>query len=275
MAEKYTDYIQKAHWQYHRRRTIEAFGSFFLPFIKEGNIGLDAGCGTGSITSSISKYLGENGKIIGVDVNKNVLEVASNQFGDYKNVSFTEGNLYKLPFEDNTFDFVFSHGVLIHCEKPELVLKECYRVLKKGGVIGISSVDHDSILIHPDKNGLLRKSIDLQEDLWKMGSGWGSTSNEGSNLRLGKRLKELLVNSGFLQVCGYARTDVNGDTESILHSSKQEIDALSAQPFIDRALELRLSTKEEIDNMIQAWQEFANNPVAYRAKLVCEATGIK
>ena len=40
----------------------------------------------------------------------------------------------KLPFEDNFFDYIFCTNVLDHCDKPEFVVKECYRVLKKKGI---------------------------------------------------------------------------------------------------------------------------------------------
>jgi ubiquinone/menaquinone biosynthesis C-methylase UbiE len=40
----------------------------------------------------------------------------------------------ELPFEDNSFDYIFCTNVLDHCDKPEIVIKECYRVLKKEGM---------------------------------------------------------------------------------------------------------------------------------------------
>jgi len=39
----------------------------------------------------------------------------------------------KLPFDDNTFDVVYSWGVIHHSEKPELIIAEIKRVLKEGG----------------------------------------------------------------------------------------------------------------------------------------------
>src|SRR6185295_8564705 len=39
-----------------------------------------------------------------------------------------------LPFEDNSFDFVYSWGVIHHSEKPEAIIAEIHRILKPGGM---------------------------------------------------------------------------------------------------------------------------------------------
>jgi len=39
----------------------------------------------------------------------------------------------QLPFEDESFDYVYSHGVLHHCDEPEQVVREMTRVLRPGG----------------------------------------------------------------------------------------------------------------------------------------------
>lgn len=275
MKKEYSNYIQKAHWKHHQRRTIESVGEFFLPYIKPGQIGLDAGCGTGSITNSIVKHVQPYGHVIGIDINGEALSLANDLYSNISNLDFIKGDLYSLPFDDNTFDFIFSHGVLIHCEKPIVVLKEFRRVLKVGGVLGVSAVDHDSILIHPDLNGLLKKSILVEENLWKLGSGWGKTPEEKSNLRLGKCLKEILVSAGFSSVIGFARCDCQGEKNDIELAAKQEIDYLSSDLFQRRAFDLSLTTKEELNDMIRSWSAFSKNPSAFKTKIICEAIGFK
>lgn len=44
------------------------------------------------------------------------------------------GDLFSLPFRDDTFDYVFSIYVLEHVPNPELAIKEMHRVLKPGGI---------------------------------------------------------------------------------------------------------------------------------------------
>lgn len=97
------------------------------------------GCGPGTITTGIAKYIPQ-GSIIGVDLTSEVIaqakELAEQKGGLPPNVSFTTGNVLEgLPFEDETFDAVFMSQVLIHIPEPVKALKELRRVLKTGGFI--------------------------------------------------------------------------------------------------------------------------------------------
>lgn len=268
------DEVQQSHWKYHGRRTIDTAGAFFVPCLREGMRGLDAGCGTGSITASMLNYVGLSGRVTGVDINAQALDAARAKYCA-EGLEFVVGNLYDLPFGDDVFDFVFSHGVLIHCREPLKVLGQLYRVLKSGGTIGISAVDHDSMLIYPDDDGLLMESVKLQEELWRRGSGWGSTPDEGSNLRLGKTLPYLLSQAGFSNVKGFARCEYYGDKTHVAENAESEICALKAQSFVGRVLKLGLATQEQLGQMIKAWEKFSVTDGAFRAKIICEAVAEK
>lgn len=59
-----------------------------------------------------------------------IINFDSQQFANVQVV----GDLFSLPFRDNTFDYVFSIYVLEHVPNPELAIKEMHRVLKPGGI---------------------------------------------------------------------------------------------------------------------------------------------
>ena len=85
---------------------------------------LDLGCGTGHL----SQYIKEIGfEVIGLDPSLKMLEFAKNNFCD---ISFVEGISAKLPFEDNTFDYVVSIEVLryLNPKDVEKSYKEILRV---------------------------------------------------------------------------------------------------------------------------------------------------
>lgn len=64
----------------------------------------------------------------------------------------------KLPVEDNSMDYVLSTQVLEHVENPDAYLAECFRVLKKDGLLLLST--HGHWKYHPDPTDFWRWTID-------------------------------------------------------------------------------------------------------------------
>jgi SAM-dependent methyltransferase len=89
---------------------------------------IDIGCGTKPYKDLLAPYITEH---IGID-HEETLHGKSNidRFG----------TAYNLPAEDEEFDCALCTAVLEHLEEPELALKECYRVLKRGRGVAIYSV---------------------------------------------------------------------------------------------------------------------------------------
>lgn len=90
---------------------------------------LDFGCGDGRSINLFREIL-PDAKLTGVDIASSP-EVDLRRRTDGEFVTY-EG--FELPFEDRSFDLVFSHQVLEHVRKPELALSEVARVLRPGGL---------------------------------------------------------------------------------------------------------------------------------------------
>lgn len=109
-----------------RNNLLEDFSSF--------KNALDAGCGGGRYTFALQSLGVKN--VTGIDFSKINIETASrhvNQFNSIKNINFQEMNILKTTFDNETFDFVFSNGVLHHSESIYGGLEEIHRLLKVGG----------------------------------------------------------------------------------------------------------------------------------------------
>lgn len=113
---------------------------------------LDLGCGTGRDCYLLSSLVGPDGRVIGVDMTPEQLEVAvrhrdwhAERFG-YANVEFLHGhieNLAAIGIADNSIDAVVSNCVInLSPEKPK-VLAEIFRVLKPSGELYFSDVFAD------------------------------------------------------------------------------------------------------------------------------------
>jgi ubiquinone/menaquinone biosynthesis C-methylase UbiE len=106
---------------------------------------VDIGCGPGYLIARMAKSI-PGIEIIGVDIADSMLQVAADNlsslgFGD--RVSFRQGDVQKLPFEDNAVDFVISTFSLHHWSYPKEALLEIRRVLKPGGQFLIFDLRRD------------------------------------------------------------------------------------------------------------------------------------
>src|ERR1700733_8974448 len=66
---------------------------------------------------------------------RKALELARERVGNMASVQ--RADMRHLPFADESFDYVYSHGVLMCSDEPEKVVREIYRVIRPGGRLNI------------------------------------------------------------------------------------------------------------------------------------------
>lgn len=94
---------------------------------------LEVGCGRGSL----SAYFSDAGYECTLnDSSKTAIQIAKKNFNKFNlAANFNVGDCRKLSFKNNSFDIVFSIGLLEHFRNPKDVINEQLRVLKPGGII--------------------------------------------------------------------------------------------------------------------------------------------
>ena len=133
---RYSSSLANYKWEYDSK--ISWMEKYFFPRILpknlENKILLDLGSFTGGrITAWTKKYKLFKG--LGIDIDP-VFKLASEEFSrslDIRNIYFKTGFGEKLPYESDSVDFIVSTDVFEHVQNVEMVLSECYRVLKNGG----------------------------------------------------------------------------------------------------------------------------------------------
>ena len=151
----YEDYTRKSG---NYDKTREPVGTEILvgcfahaPVPLDRTVVLDAGCGTGSYSDALLRYVG---RIEAVDLNPGMLEVAASKLawaGD--RVSFHSSRIDELPFEDAALDGVMINQVLHHLPDDPAdgfpahrsVFREFARVLKPGGVLTVSTCSQEQL----------------------------------------------------------------------------------------------------------------------------------
>lgn len=111
---------------------------------------LDIGCGSGGITLHIAKRFSPR-SIIGFDVEKPVIREATRraeEAGLSERVRFVQAPPGRLPFDDGSFDIVFSKDAMVHIKDKDAIFAEIFRVLRPGGIFAASDwlVGHDGEL---------------------------------------------------------------------------------------------------------------------------------
>lgn len=105
---------------------------------------LDVGSGLGSDTLALSEFVGPQGRVFGVDYDKEMVQVADEKAAEAEVSDYVKhhvANAEDLPFYDETFHSCRSERVFQHLENPDKVLAEMVRVTKAGGHVVVADSD--------------------------------------------------------------------------------------------------------------------------------------
>jgi len=146
---------------------------------------IDIACGPGITTSLISDLV-PNGKVLGIDINNQLISLAKEQFSDRHNTDFKKSSIYELK-PCQSFDFAYSRFLFQHLTSPILALKNVYNTLKSNGIYCVVDVDDSWLIVSPELNEF--KTFTESASLYQ--------SLNGGDRSVGRKLKTYFHKAGF------------------------------------------------------------------------------
>jgi ubiquinone/menaquinone biosynthesis C-methylase UbiE len=160
---------------------------------------------------SYLRKLNRNFNLVNCELSHKMINISKKNF---TRENFAECSLHEFPFTDEKFDLVLSLETLEHVPKPELFLKEVGRVLKKGGVLVMSTP--------PATAEIVRKIYEL----------FFTDHGEGPHKFLSSfSVKRMLSTAGF-KLINHRGTVFMPIDFPVFRKTEQKLDPLFQIPFI-------------------------------------------
>src|SRR5690242_17443636 len=205
----------------------------------------DFGCGVGVVSRMLAEIVGPSGSVIGVDINGDQLEQASQwcESPGLANTTFIEASADNTGLERGAFDLAYCRFLLLHLTDPAMCLREMREILKPGGVLVVEDGDLTSAGSIPPT--ALNASADLFGRLGRA---------RGLDYTLGAKLYHLVTSAGFsdagLEI--HQPAIRQGENRNLLKWSVEE----AAPALIDAGL----ITQAQLQRTLVEMQEAIDNP---------------
>ena len=110
--------------------------------IKKGDTVVDLGSGAGNDAFVARSIVGEDGRVIGIDMTETMIELARKNANklNLHNVEFRLGDIENMPVTSNKADVVVSNCVLNLVPDKVKAFSEMYRIIKPGGHFSVSDI---------------------------------------------------------------------------------------------------------------------------------------
>lgn len=252
----YTIGFSESMLQHLRRHTAQTHAAHLLPHLKPGLRVLDLGCGPGSLSVGLAEAIAP-GELYGVDMEPSQVDLARSvaEAGGHDNARFQIGDVTGLSFDDDYFDVVHGHAILVHVPDTQAVLAEAKRVLKPGGVISMREWIIENSFLAPDFEVTGDAWVTLAELI---------TADDG-HPNIGRDLKRHLLEAGFTDVRPTASFTSYTTAEDVGYFSHVIENWFLSADIRDSATAYGVATQQHLENLEHALKRWMSHPGAFGA----------
>ena len=245
MRDTYTHGHHDSVLRSHLRRTAENSAGYLLPHLDAGMTLLDVGCGPGNITADLASRL-PLGEVTGIDSSGEIIDQARSRYGEQENLTFAQGDVYHLDFDDDTFDVVHAHQVLQHLSDPVSALVEMRRVLRPGAILAVRDCDYSGFTWAP-RDAQLERWMELYHQVTRANS---AEADAGRYLL------------GWAQRAGLSDVRISGslwtyaDDASRLWWGGLWAERICQSSFAEQAISYGFASRAELERIAAAWRSW-------------------
>lgn len=208
---------------------------------------IDLGCGPSGVLDLLAERVGPGGRVLGLEANPASVALAR-EFGAVRgleNVAVTEGDARCTGLPSASFDLVHARTLLINIPDPAAVVAEMTRLVRPGGWVAIMEPDVGAALCYPP-----HPAWDRLSQIFRSAS-----QADGTDPLIGRRLPELLRQSGLADIGAEAKADIY----PLGHSRRSlRLDLVhSMRPGI---LARGIATEQELAEVDRAVREHLDDP---------------
>ncbi|HYV49282.1 MAG TPA: methyltransferase domain-containing protein [Myxococcaceae bacterium] len=249
--------IQARTWEPEAEAMLDQIG------LRPGSSCVDLGCGAMGIVGPLARRVGPAGRVIGVDKDQRLLDVAAEYLKQegLTNVQLLNLDAYDTGLAAGTFDFVHERLVFCPAGAADLLLGEMLRLAKSGGVVAVQEPDPDSWHLHPRS--------EAWENLLRVTESY--ISMVGGDPRAGQKT------FGLLRKAGLSNVKIRAAVKALQDGHPYMSMALFALRLMrDAVLDARIISEPELDRIITDVETRLRDPCSYMTTFtITQVWGVK
>ena len=212
--------------------------------LTEGMTSLDLGCGGGHVTLLMSNLVGPSGKVVGLDVDAEILALGREDLSaaGVKNVELRQLDAATNDY-GGPFDLVYARFLLTHLNDPHQCVRSMTAACKPGGVVVVEDIDFTGSFCQPPCEAYQRYA-DLYQQV---------VIHRGGDPNIGPRLPGMLRDAGLDEV------EVNVVQPTHLDSERKMIASITMERIAASVIAEGFASEKEIASVVAGLNAAAND----------------